>query len=263
MKNMDTNDKLQALLKFNREIEGRNYFEVLGVNQNSSEAEIRSAYFDLLKLYGADYFMHVTEASARAAIDNVNMTIRQAYETLSKPDKRADYIAELSGDTSARGIDIADVFEAEQSLSQARSLMERGDFNIAAQKLEKTIQLDPKSVEAAARLAYARYMLLEVGADNKRNQERVEECRQKLTETLEQMPKADYLRFYLGAIENLEGNRDKAIDWYKKATKMNPDNLQAKRGIKLIEDWQLRSKQEAEKPKSFFERIKAVLTKKM
>lgn len=260
---MEKNDKLQALLKFNREIEGKNYFEVLGVTDSSSEADIRSAYFDLLKLYGADYFVHVTEADARAAIDNVNMMVRQAYETLSKPDKRAEYVAELKGDVSARSIDIADVFEAEQSLSQARSLMERGDFAIAAQKLEKTIQLDPKSIEAAARLAYARYMLLEIGADNKRDQTRVGECRQKLIETLDQMPKADFLRVYLGDIENLEGDSAKAIDWYKKAVKMNPDNLQAKRGIKLIEDRQQKSKHEAAQPKSLFERIKAVLTKKM
>jgi tetratricopeptide (TPR) repeat protein len=260
---METNDKLQLLLKFDREIEGKNHFDVLGVTEETGEAELRSAYFDLLKKFGADYFHQVSDAGAKAAIDRVNKAIRQAYDTLSKPEKRAEYVAQLHGEAAPQAIDIADVFEAEQSMSQARSLMERGDFAVALPKLERAIQLDPKSVEGAVRLAYTKYMLLDVGPDNKRNQESVEACRKTLTETLDQLPKADYLRVYLGDIENLEGNNTRAIDWYKKAIRINPENLQATRGIKLIEGRAQRAKQETEKPKSFFEKLKAVLTKKM
>ena len=260
---METNDKLQALINFNQQLNGKNYFEILGIDENTPEAEIRSAYFGLLKKYGADYFHQVTEPDARAAIDNVNKMLRQAYDTLSRTESRERYIAELHGEPRSLSMDIAAVFEVEQAMTQARSLMERGEFAVAAQKLEKVVQRDRKSIEARARMAYAQYMLLPVDASGKRDQAKVNEMRNTITDALGTMESVDFLRVYLGDIENLEGNSDKALSWYKQAAKINPGNLQAKRGIKLLEDRSKRAKKEPEKPKSLFERIKAVLTRKM
>ena len=261
---MDTNDKLEALKKFYSEINGKNHFELLGVDQNADDAAIRSAYFGQMKKYGADYFHHVTDPDSRKAIDEVNRQLRLAYDAIGKQAKRESYIASLNGDPQApaeKSIDIAEVFEAEQALSQARILMERGEFNVAIKKLEKARKIDGSSLETKVRLFYAQFMTMNVDENNKRNPIAVKEIRETLENACEELPNAGYLRTYLGDIENLEGNTEAATKWYKQALKIEPDNITAKRQLMLIEERQQKPAKEA--PTSFLDKLKALFNKKL
>ena len=161
---MDTNTKLEGLKQFRETMADKNDFELLGVEESADDAAVRSAYFGLIKLYGADFFHHVVDAESREAIDDVNRRLRAAYDNIGKEAKRKLYIERLHGGVAFEAdahIDIADVFECEQALSQARALMERGEFAIALQKLEKAQKLDKKSMEIRARLAYVHFMLMD------------------------------------------------------------------------------------------------------
>lgn len=265
---MDANAKLEALKEFRSQMEGKNHFEILGIDQSADDAAVRSAYFGLLKLYGADYFHHVVDTEGKAAVEDVNKRLRQAYDVLGKSSKRDAYIASLNAGTSDEDdskIDIGSVFEAEQALSQARSLMERGDFNVAIQKLEKALKLDPKSLEIKVRLSYAQYMVMEVDARGQRKAFVVNDIIECLEGACENLPNADYLRVYLGDIENLEGHTEKSLAWYKKALAINSDNLQAKRAINLHEERerkeQEKAQQEEQKNSSFFDKVKAFIQK--
>lgn len=260
---MDANEKIAALKKFQSEMAGKNHFELLGVEQTAEDAEIRRAYFGLLKLYGADHFHHVVEPEARQAVEDVNRQLRQAYDAIGKSAKRQVYIDSLNGvvSDSAVQVDIASVFEAEQATSQARSLMERGEFRVAIQKLERAHKIDPKSHEIKARLLYAQFMMMDVGENGKRNGLTVKTTIEELEAACEAMPNADFLRVYLGTIYSLEGDNTKAIEWYKEAQKLNPDNLTAKREIKLIEDREKRAKEAENAPKSLMDQVKELFGK--
>lgn len=236
---MEANEKLDLLLKFHSQMAGKNHFELLGVQEDVNDEAVRSAYFALLKTYNADYFHHVTDPEKRKAIDEVNRQLRVAYDTLMKQSSREAYLASIKGTAPAEAekeIDIADVFEADQALSQARSLMERGDFRIAITKLEKAVKLDPKSIESSVRLTYAKFMMSDVNASGKRDSKLVDETREKLKTACEELPNADYLRVYLGNIEKLEGNSSAALTWFKKALRINPNNMWAKREIHMAEN---------------------------
>ncbi|MBR4986572.1 MAG: hypothetical protein IKY83_12645 [Proteobacteria bacterium] len=262
---MDTNNKLEALKQFYSEIEGKNHFELLGVAQDADDAAIRSAYFGQMKKYGADYFHHVTDPESRKAVDEVNRQLRLAYDAIGKKSKREAYIASLNGESEApadKAIDIAEVFEAEQALSQARILMERGEFGVATKKLEKARKIDGSNTEIKVRLFYAQFMTMTVDEHNKRNPIAVKEIRETLENACEEMPNAGYLRSYLGDIENLEGNQEDAVKWYKQALKIEPDNLTAKRQLMLIEERQNKAAQEPA-PTSFLDKIKALFHKKL
>lgn len=261
---MDTNEKLEALKKFYSEIDGKNHFELLGITQDADDAAIRSAYFGQMKKYGADYFHHVTATDDRKAIDEVNRQLRLAYDAIGKKSKREAYIASLNGapETPAdKTIDIAEVFEAEQALSQARILMERGEFAIAIKKLEKARKIDGSSLETKVRLFYAQFMNMTVDENNKRNPIAVKEIRETLEGACDELPNAAFLRTYLGDIENLEGNPDAANKWYKQALKLDPDNLTAKRQLMLLEERQKKPAQPA--ASSFLDKIKALFNKKL
>lgn len=247
---MDKNEKLESLKTFHSLLEGKNHFEVLGIGQDADDGAIRTAYFGLLKKYGADYFNFVKDEGDRKIIDEVNRRLRQAYDAISKNSKREAYIASLNGggDSEAnQEIDIRAVFEGEQALTQARSLMDRGEFKIAIQKLEKVISIDAKSIEAKVRLEYAKYMVMDVNSEGKRNKAVVANTMSALNDALEELPNADYLRVYLAEIETLEGHPRQAVEWYRAALKINPDNIQAKRELQLKKERDQKAREEKAK----------------
>ncbi len=65
--------------------ENKDYYEVMGVPRNASEAEIKKAYRELAKKYHPD--LHPGDKSAEAKFKEVN----EAYEVLSDKNKRARY----------------------------------------------------------------------------------------------------------------------------------------------------------------------------
>ena len=65
--------------------ENRDYYEVMGVPKNATEAEIKKAYRGLAKKYHPD--LHPGDKEAEAKFKEIN----EAYEVLSDKDKRARY----------------------------------------------------------------------------------------------------------------------------------------------------------------------------
>jgi len=65
--------------------EKRDFYEVLGINKNADEAEIKKAYRNLAKKYHPD--MNPGDKKAEQLFKEVN----EAYAVLSDPDKRAKY----------------------------------------------------------------------------------------------------------------------------------------------------------------------------
>ena len=68
----------------------KNYYEILGVDKNASEADIKSAYRNLTKKYHPDKFAQSPEAERKAAEEKFK-EINQAYSVLSDQTKRSNY----------------------------------------------------------------------------------------------------------------------------------------------------------------------------
>ncbi|GEM_PF-2791713 len=274
---MDLNSKLESLRQFYAEMPGKDYFELLGVERSTSDNEVRSAYFGLMKLYGADYFRQVDNEADRKAIEAVNKELRAAYDTLGKSAKREAYLQSLETGVTEQfdnsSVDIATVFEAEQAMTQAKSLIERGEFNVARQRLEKVKQIDPKSIEMRVRLAYVNYMLMELGPNGKRSSLAVKDITEQLEKAKDELPVADYLYEYLGDIAKIEGESQKALRNYKQALKLNSENVRARREVMLMEQRNTESNNKTktgskgdsnqDEPTTFFEKLKALLNKKL
>ena len=67
----------------------KNYYETLGGDKKASEADIKSAYRKLAKMYHPD--LHPNDEAAAAKFKEIN----EAYEVLSDQQKRAAYDYEL------------------------------------------------------------------------------------------------------------------------------------------------------------------------
>ena len=68
----------------------RDYYEVLGINKNSSDSEIKKAYRKAAMKYHPDKFASASENEKKDA-ENKFKEINEAYEILSDPQKKAVY----------------------------------------------------------------------------------------------------------------------------------------------------------------------------
>jgi len=229
---MASAEKIAALQEFRKQSDNYNYYEVLGVAPGCNDGAVRAAYVACTKKYGADFF-HGVDAAVMEDVTVVNKRVREAYDHLQKADRREAYDKELASIEAAKKsgaplptvdkgdvVDFAAVFEGDQALSRARSLLERGEFNIALKNLETAQRFDPQSSEVQARLAYTRFMLLGVDRFGHRPKDKVEETRKILTDTGNVLREADYIRYYQGEVEKLEGNDTEALRFYKEANRM-------------------------------------------
>ncbi|MCS3456309.1 cold adaptation protein ActJcold adaptation protein ActJ [Aeromonas rivuli] len=72
-----------------------NYFRVLGVKSNANENDIKKAYRRLSNQYHPDKLLGATdEEQARAAV--LLQQVKQAYEVLSDPKKKAAFIKDFN-----------------------------------------------------------------------------------------------------------------------------------------------------------------------
>ena len=75
----------------------KNYYELLGVTKTASDEELKSAFRKMARQYHPD--LHPGDENAANKFKEIN----EAYETLSDPQKRAEYDAEQAGGGSAFG----------------------------------------------------------------------------------------------------------------------------------------------------------------
>ena len=88
--------------------EKRDYYEVLGVAKDASDADIKKAYRQLAKQYHPDLHPGDTECEARFK------EVAEAYAVLSDPDKRSKYDqfghAAFDPSMGGTGFDFGDIF---------------------------------------------------------------------------------------------------------------------------------------------------------
>ena len=68
----------------------KSYYEVLGLSENASEAEIKAAYRKLALKWHPDKFATKSQKEREEANQKMK-EVNQAYEVLSDPEKRKNY----------------------------------------------------------------------------------------------------------------------------------------------------------------------------
>ncbi len=83
----------------------QNYYELLDVQQSATQADIKSAYLELIKVWHPDRF--ATDQKLHDRAQEMTKSLNEAYSVLSSPAKRKDYDATLKATaqhtTSASG----------------------------------------------------------------------------------------------------------------------------------------------------------------
>ncbi|HKF43022.1 MAG TPA: DUF4388 domain-containing protein [Thermoanaerobaculia bacterium] len=210
-----------------RRIDWLTHYELLGVSQEATKAEIQNAYLERSRSFHPDLRHRPDLADCGKELSTVFERLKLANGILTDPASRAEYDASLhapvdlalehSRDPQAR------LEVAAQSFHRARQLIEEKDYHPAVEMLREAIHFVPDNAEYRYTLAQAELQ----------NANWVERGLENLMEAARLEPKKQqYLREAARAL-HLHGRNEEAILFARRAVHLDPskDNTQL---LKLV-----------------------------
>jgi curved DNA-binding protein CbpA len=88
--NLSEAQKRRVLVAFYG-LEGKNYYQLLGVDQDADKKEVRSAYFELSRLFHPDSMFGKDLGTFKTKMETVFKRLTEAYEVLGRSQRRKEY----------------------------------------------------------------------------------------------------------------------------------------------------------------------------
>ncbi len=210
-------------------IDKEDYFSMLGVTQDATIDQVRSAYFGLAKQWHPDRLpidlLRVKDACAR-----VFSRMSEAHSTLIDPRERDEYMRLLreGGATPESQAVISRVIEAATTFQKAEICMRRNDLVQAEQLGRRAHELDPKQADYLALIAW-----LDSQKPDNQTPKGSLDCIAMLDRALSMNERCERAYFYRGMLHKRVGNLPAAVRDFRQAAELNPRNIDAVREVRL------------------------------
>lgn len=229
--------------EFHLKIQRQDYYEILGVSQDASNEEIRDAYYKLVKCYHPDVNPNA-DLETRAKAEEIFTQITTAYETLSESDKKEQYNSheELTVLKSQAKY----IYEAEMTFKKGITLLIQRDYAEAEKKIREAVNMNPDEAAYLGALAWARFLAAEDKSPV------LEEVKNSLDIALKMNDKIPENYYYLGSVYKYTNDLRKAEKYFEKAIDLDPDFIEAKREVRLINTRKTNIKSDKKIEKNFW-----------
>ncbi|MEZ4547847.1 MAG: DnaJ domain-containing protein [Thermodesulfobacteriota bacterium] len=224
-------------------LEAKDHYEVLGVGKGSSNEQIRDAYYKLVKNYhpdvnpGADH-------DTRVKAEEIFTRITSAYETLSQNDKREEYdsqeeLADLKNQAKY-------IYEAEMAFKKGITLLIQRNYAEAEKNIREAVTMNPEEAAYVGAHGWTRYL----AAENKSSV--LAESIKTLEQAIKMNGKIAENQYYLGSIYKNQNDLKNAEKCFQKAIEIEPDYIEAKRELRLINTRKMNARNDKKPEKRFW-----------
>lgn len=213
--------------RYHGEIMSLDFFQIFRATSQTSEDDIKTAYFELAKRWHADAFAERNLGPHRRLLDEIFARITEAYETITDPARRSEYLVYL--DRKAKGLptDVNEILRGEQLFDQATAMIRRRDYANAQQVLEEATRLNPDPIYFAT----LGWVVFNLDVNLPSNLSRAVQLLRRAIQEQENLPVAYQ---YLGSIAHSRQNFDEARKWWQRCLEWEPGNIEAARGLRLL-----------------------------
>ena len=211
--------------EFYSSIGDKDYYEILGVSRDSTPAEIRDSYYHLVKYYHPDVNPNA-DHETRAKAEEIFTRITTAYETLSQGDKRAQY--DSHEELSALKSQAKYIYEAEMTFKKGITLLVQRNYTEAEKHLREAVQMNPDEAAYIGAHGWTRFL----AADDKTSV--LQEVRNCLENAIKMNDKIAENYYYMGCVYKHTNDFRNAAKYFEKAIEIDPDYIEAKREVRLI-----------------------------
>ncbi len=209
--------------EFYKNIEKLNYYDMLEVQRDASIHDIKKAYSQIVKYYHPDKHNSVPDNALKEKLATVSSFLNNAYDTLSKEAKRAEYDKTLLRMTRGRTLD-NDLITGEQQFRTGLVEFKKGNFYGAAELFSWAVRLKPEKA------TYWGHLSLALSKTPRRKKE-AEEAMLKAIE-LDSYNVNYYV--HLGIIYLNSGVTQRAIRQFETALTLDPTHTRAHKELEKL-----------------------------
>jgi tetratricopeptide (TPR) repeat protein len=231
-------------------LQGRDHFELLGIERKATENEVKEAYFRLARRFHPDTPLDPALADLRPKRENVFLRLAAAYETLRNPQSRAQYermveprrrqpeaaapAAPSTAPAAPPSPDPEDKAQADErqrrnaqnAVPTAIHLIKEGKYWDAIQALEPALPFLEGTARLKASILLARAYV--------KNPNWVRQAESTLRQVLREKPDLAEAHVVLGHVYRATNLRSRALASYRKALELDPSNEEAQGEIAAL-----------------------------
>ncbi|MDB5039186.1 MAG: tetratricopeptide repeat protein [Bacteriovoracaceae bacterium] len=228
--------KIKELTKEMKDLEKRfekaNAHEILGVALMASAEECQKVYYDLIRKYHPDRLPAGATDEQKQTSERLFSKINLAFHTLTDPEKRTEYLAQVELEKAGGVEAIHKKVEAEFMIPQAQQALKRKHFKGALemyQKIEKAISDDG---EIIADRVYCEFMLL---TESKSSLAALgARFRKELDHAIQLRPRYAWAFYYRGLLTKALGQANQALLDFKTALQIDSKLAEASSEVRLM-----------------------------
>lgn len=223
----------------------QNYFEMLGVKESADNSEISKKYMTLAKKWHPDRLPQEL-AALRPWVEEVFHLFTVASDTLGDTKKRADYQRAVmqGGGTPEAERKLNVMVEAAINFQKVDVLVKRRRYDEALKICDTAMSVVRKEADYPAMKAW-----ILLSRDGIADEEAADEIRNLLRKTFSINPDHAHGHFVRAHFLKREGDHDKALKHFKKVAKLDPNNLEAAREVRIGTMRQARGRSSAPPPR--------------
>jgi len=210
----------------------RSFFERLGVSETVSPQELNDRYLELVKRYHPDRAVRHGLTDLTDQLEEILMSIREAFETLNDPALREAYTAKRAGGGRSVPSDMRELVDravsAEHSYQLAVVLERQHKLEEAQKAADEALRIAPGQGEYDC-------MALWLNAARRPPKAPVEDLVQPMMEAAAAATKHERAQMQAGRLLQRAGRPNEAVEFFRRVLALNPQNVDAAREIRLAE----------------------------
>lgn len=206
----------------------KNYFDVLGLPEKTTDESVKKSYFLMAREYHPDRFYN-KDKSIKDTAEEIFTILTNAYNTLLTEDLRKKYLESLKGEKLEKTDgDVQSLVNAEIQFQKGIVYYKSQDFVNAEECFKWAVKLNPNEAEYHGWLGWVLYKKQPGDSDVRKK------AAEAINHALQMNPKWDHGYLFLAYLARVEKNEEKAENYFRKTLECNPNNQEALREVRLI-----------------------------
>ncbi|HWP91594.1 MAG TPA: DnaJ domain-containing protein [Thermodesulfobacteriota bacterium] len=217
---------IEEIQSLHSNLEGKSYYEILGINKSARKEEIKNAYFNLVKKFHPDANPDLNK-DIRERTEEIFTKITVAYETLYDDAKRKEYDSRDEVEKVKSQVKL--LYDAEIAYKAGEAFLNQRRYREAQEKFLEAVNLNPEEAAYLGALVWARF-LGEIDKDRILN-----DVKKQLEKAIGINPKVAENHYYLGSLYKHMEDLNRAEASFLRAVECNPNYIEAKRELRLLQ----------------------------
>ncbi|MBI2378196.1 MAG: response regulator [Deltaproteobacteria bacterium] len=208
-----------------------NFFEIFGMKPTKEvdAGRVKTQYFTLAKEWHTDAYASLRIGrEARKQVDEIFARVTEAYDTITTPEKRSEYLVYLDREAKGLPTDVNQVFKAEAVFDEGLAALRKRDNKTAKAKFAEALKLNLGQPIYRAHLGWATYLI------DPKSQDGLMEAVKQLKQSTEEQQNLSVAYQFLGQISAAASKDAEAKRWYQKCLEFEPGNIEASRGLRML-----------------------------